>query len=135
MVLFRSLSLLALLAPASPGAAQGLDVPVTVGGEAELDACDAVGEIVGLDPRGDNFLSVRSGPGGTPYREIDRLHTGDKVRLCEARGPWRGVVYAPRDRTGGAECGVSSPIPRRAPYAGPCRAGWIHHRYVRSMAG
>lgn len=135
MVLFRSLSLLAFLALASPAAAQGLDVPVTVGGEAELDACDAVGEIVGLDPRGDNFLSVRSGPGGTPYREIDRLHTGDKVRLCEAHGPWRGVVYAPRDRTGGAECGVSSPIPRRAPYAGPCRAGWIHHRYVRSMAG
>src|SRR5215470_18043832 len=54
------------------------------------------GEVVGLDPNGDNFLSVRSGPGGQPYREIDRLFSSDAVRVCDRKAPWFAVVYSTR---------------------------------------
>jgi hypothetical protein len=117
-------------APAQP--AGRIDVPVMVGGEAEFDGCASVGQIVGLDPNGDGFLSVRSGPGGKPYREIDRLYNGNQVFVCGDRGPWLAVVYGPsRDGT----CGVTTPWPVRQPYTGPCRSGWIHSRYVRIVAG
>ena len=109
-----------------------LDVPVMVGGEEELDGCASAGRIAGLDPRGDGFLSVRSGPGGRPYREIDRLHNGNEVIVCDERGPWLGIVYG---GAANADCGVGTPWPLRKPYAGPCRFGWVHSRYVRIVAG
>lgn len=108
-----------------------LDVPLMLGGNTKYDACGSEGQIVGLDPRGDGFLSVRSGPGGKPYREIDRLYNGNPVRICTYQGPWYGVVYGGDGRS----CGVSSPWPERVPYTGPCKAGWIHSRYVTVTAG
>lgn len=111
-----------------------IDVPVLAGNSDELDACDGQGTIVGLDPKGDGFLSVRSGPGGK-YREIDRLYNGMRVHLCDLRGVWLGVVYSPRDPQD--TCNVTTPWPRREAYTGPCRYGWIHSRYVstREMEG
>jgi hypothetical protein len=117
-------------APAQPAAR--LDVPVMAGGEEELDACGSSGRIVGLNPRGDGFLSVRSGPGGKPYREIDRLYNGSEVILCDERGPWLGVVYG---ESSAGDCGLGTPWPVRKPYAGPCRFGWVHSRYVQMVAG
>ena len=117
-------------APAQPAAR--LDVPVMAGGEEELDACGSAGRIVGLNPRGDGFLSVRSGPGGKPYREIDRLHNGNAVIVCDEQGPWLAVVYG---RFAEDDCGVGTPWPVRKPYAGPCRFGWVHSRYVKIVAG
>ena len=76
-------------APAQPAAR--LDVPVMAGGEEDLDACGSAGRIVGLNPRGDGFLSVRSGPGGKAYREIDRLYNGNEVIVCDEQGPWLAV--------------------------------------------
>lgn len=113
--------------PAPAEAGSRMDVPLVIGGDAELDACTGSGRIVGLDPQGDGFLSVRSGPGGRPYREIDRLHNGDAVTICEDRGPWFGVVYGPKS----LDCNTSTPQPTRQPYLGPCKAGWIHRTYVR----
>jgi hypothetical protein len=43
-----------------------VDVPILIGGNDKLDACGSTGEVVGLDPKGDGFLSVQSGPGGRP---------------------------------------------------------------------
>ena len=100
---------LALLACA-PGLAQvRIDVPVMIGGSADQDACPSSGVIVGLDPRGDGFLSVRSGPAGS-YAEIDRLHNGNQVLICGDAGSWMAVVY------GGdaGKCGVSRASPRRS---------------------
>lgn len=120
--------------PVAAGPGPAPDVPVRVGGAPDLDACGGSGTVTGLDPQGDNFLSVRSGPGGRPYREVDRVRTGQFLAICEERGPWLGVVYAPLgdERT---ECGVGTPRPRRAAYAGPCRSGWVHGRYVGDRAG
>lgn len=118
---------------ALPGAAQQrkIDVPIVLGGDEVFDACGSTGVIVGLDPNGDGFLSVQSGPGGRPYREIDRLYNGNPVYICGKQGKWYSVVY-PAD---GRDCGVSSPWPIKLPYTGPCRFGWIHSNYVRATAG
>lgn len=102
-----------------------------VGGEPDLDACGALGEVSGLDPAGDHFLSLRSGPGAR-YAELARLHTGQRLWLCEQRGAWLGVVFGQDE---GTDCRVSSPSPGRRPYRGPCRSGWVHERYVTLLAG
>ena len=110
-----------------------IDVPVMAGAEAEFDACPSTGTIVGLDPQGDGFLSVRSGPGGSKYREIDRVYNGMQVFICEYKGPWLGVVYSSSGETD--SCNVSTNWSRRMPYTGPCEYGWIHSRYVGDIAG
>lgn len=125
--------LLAILAPAGVAAAGPAAMPVIVGGDAEMDACAASGAVAGLDPKGDNYLSVRSGPGGAAYREVDRIGPGRRITICAERKPWLGIVYAPAGRA--VDCGLSSPQPRAAPYRGPCRSGWVHRRYVRVTAG
>ena len=113
-------------------AAQGrLDKPFLIGGY-EGDAC-ANGEVTGLDPAGDGFLSVRSGPGGKPFSEVDRLHNGDEVYLCGKEGPWFKVVYH-ESRKVDESCAVSTASPRRRTYNGPCRRGWAHSRYIKVTA-
>jgi hypothetical protein len=107
-----------------------IDAPIVIGGNADFDACGSTGQVVGLNPRGDGFLSVQSGPGGRPYREIDRVFNGNQVYICGEVGPWLAVVYP-----AGRDCGVGTPWPIRQPYTGPCRYGWIHSRYVRVIAG
>lgn len=109
-----------------------IDVPVMAGSEPDMDACPSTGSIVGLDPRGDGFLSVRSGPGGARYREIDRLYNGMHVYICDQQGPWLGVVYS---RNNSILCNVSSSWTRRQPYTGPCNYGWIHSKFVGDLAG
>lgn len=108
-----------------------IDVPVTITADGN-DAC-ANGEIVGLDPKGDGFLSVRSGPGGQPYKEVDRLYNGNQIYICGYKDNWHSVVYS-ADRGIGAECGVSKAWPTSRAYTGPCRYGWVHRRYVKVIA-
>jgi hypothetical protein len=103
-----------------------LDVAFTVGG-----AC-ANGEVIGLDPNGDNFLSVRSGPGGQPYREINRLFSADAVHVCGRKGLWLAVAYSPARKAQGS-CDIVSKGARR-PYEGPCQYGWVHSRYIKVAA-
>jgi hypothetical protein len=113
-------------------AQEARDVQLYIGGDTNRDACPSTGDVVGLDPHGDGFLSVRSGPGGRPFREIDRIHNGQHVLICAQRGAWMGIVY---DKgAGGTRCNVLTPH-RRRPYAGPCRAGWVHQRFIRKLAG
>ena len=105
------------------------EVPVEVGGDADLDACATMSRIVGLNPRGDGFLSVRSGP-GTNYAEIGRLTNGNQVYSCAEQGEWIGIIYP-----FGRNCGVATPWPVARAYSGPCRSGWVHRRFVRGVAG
>ena len=118
-------ALAALIAPTDPADA---GVSVRVGGAGQEDACATVVQVGGIVPRG--FLAVRDGP-GTRFRTLDRLGRGRSLFVCEERGPWLGVVYGERN----ADCAVSTPRRRRAAYAGSCRSGWVHRRYVGLLAG
>jgi predicted aspartyl protease len=111
-------------------ASNRIDVPIVLGGEKSSNACGDAGEIIGLDPQGDGFLSVRSGPGDPQFREIDRLFNGNKVYICANNGPWLGAIYNDRHDLD-SSCGVSNPWRTRQPYTGPCRYGWIYSKYVR----
>lgn len=104
--------------------------PVMVGGEPSLDACGSTGVVAGLNPAGDGFLAVRSGP-GTGHSIQDKIRNGQGVIFCDQRGSWVGIVYSKK----GTSCGVSSPIARRQPYRGPCRSGWVHEKYLKLLAG
>lgn len=95
-----------------------------------FDACGGNGVIEGLDPSGDGFLAVRSGP-GTRHREIDRLYNGEEVYLCVTSGRWIGIVYT-RQRQ---DCNVTTSWITTQPYTGPCRSGWVHRNWVRLYAG
>ena len=75
------------------------------------DDCDRTGYIVGLNPHGDNNLSVHAGPYPIDTRdEIDELFTGDTVCVQGTAGPWFHVQYV-RD--------------------GRAQTGWAHARYIR----
>ncbi len=106
-----------------------LDRPVMVGGRADVDACSGTGSVVGLNPQGDNFLAVRSGPSAN-FNKLDELYTDDIVYLCDVAGKWLGVVYTSDD----TECGIFTPWPRAKSYTGPCRVGWVFRKYVRPLA-
>jgi gag-polyprotein putative aspartyl protease len=53
------------------------------------------GAVVGLDPHGDNNLSVRRAPNGPSglASEKDELFTGDTVSVCDRVGNWLFVTY------------------------------------------
>jgi hypothetical protein len=61
--------------------------------------------VSGLDPTGDNFLALRSGP-GTTYPQLASMESGTLLRIVEARGDWRRVAL-----TDGSE-------------------GWAHARWI-----
>jgi hypothetical protein len=128
-----SAAITVLLTTAAIGQPSKIDVPVMITPSKDGDAC-ASGEIVGLDPKGDGFLSVRSGPGGRPYGERDRLYNGNQVYLCGRSGPWYSIVYT-ADRILSSECGVTKSWSTYQAYSGPCHQGWIHSRYVKVIAG
>jgi hypothetical protein len=107
-----------------PGRAE----PVRVGGISDHDACAQLGEVTGLNPNGDNYLSVRDGA-GTSFAEIDRLSAGQEVHICQYKDDFYGVVY------GDHACGVGTPIPVAQPYKGPCKSGWVSVRFIEITAG
>ncbi len=114
--------------PAAARKADVSEVPIVIGGSVSTAACPGGGDVVGLDPQGDDFLSVRSGPGGRDYSEVDRIHIGQHLKICDMSGPWFAVVYDPGGPTG--SCDVDRPWAVRQAYAGRCRQGWVYSRYV-----
>jgi len=132
----RSVTILAVLSAgalwASASTAQPGNRPVRVGlAGADLDACLSLAEVQGLDPNGDNFLTVRAAP-SREARALDRLGPGQQVWVCEESPGWSGIVYATRRNR---QCNVGSPVPRPRPYAGACRQGWVASRYLVTIAG
>ena len=100
----------------------------------DLDACLSVGQVTGLNPRGDNYLTVRAEP-RPGAAEKDRIGPGREVWLCDAAGEWLGVVYGSDREQGAGACKVGSPVASVRPYPGPCRWGWVHSRYIKVIAG
>ena len=127
-----ALPLAALLSLVAMGAglAVSLSVPVIVGKVPEYDACGSNGVVKGLDPHGDGFLAVRSGP-GSQYQMLDKLLEGQAVFVCDDRGQWLGVVYT----RGNQDCGVDSALDRPKPYSGPCFSGWVYRNWITITAG
>jgi hypothetical protein len=75
--------------------------------------------VVGLNPYGDNFLAVRSGP-GSRYTMFDQLHTGDRVIVCGSRGRWKRIFYG---RGGYCALRYGEPV-------GQCVRGWAYGKYL-----
>ncbi|MEM9222714.1 MAG: hypothetical protein AAGB11_09965, partial [Pseudomonadota bacterium] len=95
LVLAASSAVLAI----SNANAQRLDVPVMLAPtDGQMAGCGGA-RVRGLNPNGDGFLAVRTGP-STGYRKIAELYNGDWVNTCDSEGAWYGVVY------GREECGV-----------------------------
>lgn len=110
-----------------------IDVPIVIGGDKQFNACAGTGEVIGLDSKRGEFLSVQTGP-DRAYREIDRLFNGNKVYICDQRGSWYSVIYSEgRELT--QQCGVGKPWETRQAYTGPCRYGWAQMRYIRTISG
>jgi len=99
----------------------------------EFDACGGWGEVSGLNPDGDNFLSVRSRPeaGST---ELDRLGPGAGVTMCETAPGFIGIVYRGEGQKD-LDCAINSGLEAPEPYTGPCRSGWVSDNYVTLLAG
>ena len=94
--------------------------------DGDLDVC-SVGAVRGLDPNGDNFLAVRSGP-GSGHRMLDKIHTDDRVWIFDENNGWFGIVYGSNN----VNC---SPIRSNRPYSGPGKTGWVFGKYVKAVAG
>jgi len=113
--------------------ANELDVPIIEHGDYDgvpdseiqdiLPTC-GLSRVVGLDPAGDGFLAVRSGP-GTQYRKLAELHNGDNVLVFDHKGKWSGVVYGD---TSSVDC--ISPRTRPIPYP---RKGWVHSNWLKHI--
>lgn len=91
------------------------------------------GEIVGLDPYGDGYVSVRKGPSSGNV-ELDRLYNGRQVYICDTAGDWSGIVYPKKGQTV-EDCGLDTGGSTRQPYTGPCSFGWLFSRYVKGTSG
>ncbi|MCQ0093213.1 SH3 domain-containing protein [Roseovarius sp. M141] len=105
MTLIMALSLTSVAA-----GAQQLDVEFQIVEDGHAAGCLGA-MVVGLNPNGDGFLSVRTGP-GTNYRKIDELYNGNSVRPCAKEGAWWGVYYGQ-----------------------PRRKGWVHGNWLGNWAG
>ncbi len=126
-------SLLLLAAPVSAEIETGERLVMVGQDGSQFDACGAVGQVRGLRPGGDNFLSVRIAP-GTRAREKDRVGNGNRLYLCDQSGDWFGVVYQ-KAGDAMANCGTGTPSAYVGAYRGPCRYGWVHKFFVEFMAG
>ena len=81
-----------------------------------------------MNPQGDGFLAVRTGP-STEREQVDELHNGDVVMLCDYQNGWHRVVY-PGQGQEATEC-YSASERRPDPFTGPCKSGWVHGNWVR----
>ncbi len=109
-------------------------IPVIIIDNDVTDAC-ALGAVKGLKPKGDGYLSVRSGP-GSQFAEKDRLFEGALFHVCDEKiadsGSWVGIVYPWNDPS---TCGIYSPTNKVSVYKGPCKWGWINSKWVKIVAG
>jgi hypothetical protein len=123
----------AVLAAATTAAAVAQPRPVRIQSNPDLDSCPSSGEVRGLNPHGQNYLSVRAAPGARA-RETDRLRSGQEVLICDGagNGQWLGVVYTRNPRQ---DCRITPSVGHPRPYPGPCRSGWVSRRYITIVAG
>ncbi|MFD2739419.1 SH3 domain-containing protein [Sulfitobacter aestuarii] len=82
--------------------AQPLDVPFSTYCPPDAEAaCFGAATVMGLNPQGDGFLAVRTGP-GSQYAMIGKVHNGDRVGVFAGHGGWYGISFGPQQRLGWA---------------------------------
>ena len=112
--------------------------PVLLDGKPVWDGgADAV--IRGLRSNGDGFLSVRASP-SIKATELDRLTNGRFVLFFTGdpqadKNGFVGVVYSDGAGNGAIReiCKVPGDFYDGA-YNGPCKSGWVFHRFVEIQA-
>jgi hypothetical protein len=87
------------------------------------------GVVIDLDPHGDGFLAVKAGP-GLHFARLDKLYNGEQIYLCMEAGDWYGIVYTNETQ----DCNLDREWPLTQPYTGPCRSGWAHRRWIKSIS-
>lgn len=110
----------------APAAATPPAAPVTIGEHGEdFDACPSFGELR-------TTAVLRAAPSARAAA-VATLPRGAGLHVCidAVDGRWLGVVVASEAH----DCGVSAAVPRPRRYRGPCRAGWVPARDVRTVAG
>jgi hypothetical protein len=134
MVLIPAIAAL-LLQPAVLHPQSMANRPVMVGGNLEFDACGSIGVPKGLNPKGDNFLALKSAP-NLPAKRKAKLRPGQNFILCDrsADDQWLGVVV-PLGKQTISDCGLGGGIAKRQAYRGPCMQGWVMAKYVQEIAG
>jgi hypothetical protein len=108
------------------------DVPVVLNPNKMGVSCNKTGQVTGLDPKGDNYLSVRGGSSGN-HREVDRLGKDDPVWICAEQGEWYAIIFPRKVDFSACDVNKNSSTPYK--YRGPCETGWVHRSYVRVTAG
>ena len=85
------------------------------------------------------FADAHLGAGGSRHLALGfgGIISGAGFNSCDRANGWVGIVYR---RAGVAadstfECGVSSPVPEKIAYKGPCRSGWIADDVAEVIAG
>ena len=152
-------SILACLALAACGepavvneSAEGSTTPPYVRPENDSSLLADMVQPVRIGELGSNFAACnargatrdRAGLGEVPVRAapyeqsepIAALPPGAQFFICSRTNDqrWFGIVY---DEGGeaSARCGVSSPVPQRRNYQGPCAAGWVQSVAIRLVSG
>ena len=123
-------------APGAPdlGYAGPIPMPIRIGANGpDADSCASYGEVTGLNPDGDNYLSVRDAP-SDKVKERDRIGAGHKVHVCAESNGWYGIVYD-IEGDSGIDCETDSPVDKPRNYTGPCAQGWVRKKFVKITAG
>jgi hypothetical protein len=117
------------------GFAKELPVPVVIGerGAGTVDACPSTGGVAGLKSKKTSFLAVRSGP-GIRYAMLDKLYEEQNFSMCSISkdGQWHGIVYSDDSSI---DCSVSAAVDKPRTYTGKCKSGWVHHKWLKVIAG
>lgn len=123
-------------APASTSAAVAVMVESP---HEDIDPCG----FSGIRPSTTSKVAVRSGPGDA-YTVVDSLAPQQRFASCDGRAGategdgWTGIIYrqgSPSDEFPDCGAWLSSPVPEKRAYTGPCRSGWIRERDVELLAG
>lgn len=119
-------------------------VPIMVGGPFTGNNCtpNALSMATVRPMKAGSYLAVRNAPNITSV-ELDRLTPGYPVIICTGvtNRQWVGVLYyepgtEETSPYGSHDCGLTDTHNKRpSVYPGPCRSGWVAHRYLMLSAG
>lgn len=122
-------------APAAEATTEVPPLPVRVGEMgSSFAACTTAGTTRQVDAGG--ALPVRAAPFDRAAQS-GAVAAAGRFFICSRSidQRWFGIVWDEAADGLAARCGVSSPLPGRQNYTGPCRSGWVQSAFVKVIAG